>query len=61
VPEPLKRQLRIGGTLVMPVGGADEIQKLVRVTRHGEEDFTQEELCPVRFVPLIGAEGWADG
>jgi protein-L-isoaspartate(D-aspartate) O-methyltransferase len=60
VPEALLRQLSIGGILVMPLGEPDSVQKLVKVTRRGEGDFDQEELGPVRFVPLIGAHGWAD-
>lgn len=60
VPDPLRRQLTIGGLLVMPVGEPEAVQKLVRVARRGEEEFEQEELVPVRFVPLIGAHGWAD-
>jgi len=60
VPEALRRQLSIGGILVMPVGEPESVQTLVRVTRRGEEDFEQEELGPVRFVPLIGAHGWTD-
>jgi protein-L-isoaspartate(D-aspartate) O-methyltransferase len=60
VPEALLRQLRVGGRLVMPVGGKDEVQKLLRVTRTGDEDFEQETIGDVRFVPLIGAFGWSD-
>ena len=60
VPEALRRQLSVGGILVMPVGEPDSVQKLVKVTRRGEEDFEQEDLGPVRFVPLIGAHGWAE-
>jgi protein-L-isoaspartate(D-aspartate) O-methyltransferase len=58
VPEALKRQLAIGGTLVMPVGAPGAAQSLVKVTRSGEDDFAQEDLGAVRFVPLIGAQGW---
>jgi protein-L-isoaspartate(D-aspartate) O-methyltransferase len=60
VPDPLRRQLAVGGLLVMPLGEPEAVQKLVRVVRRGEEEFEQEELVPVRFVPLIGAHGWAD-
>jgi protein-L-isoaspartate(D-aspartate) O-methyltransferase len=60
VPEPLKLQLIVGGRLVMPVGAPGGGQSLVRVTRLGEDDFEQEDLAPVRFVPLIGREGWAE-
>jgi len=60
VPEALKGQLAIGGTLVMPVGEPGAIQRLVAVTRAGEDVWRTRELCPVRFVPLIGEEGWQE-
>ncbi len=59
LPRPLLDQLADGGRLVMPLGGPDE-QQLVRVTRRGDR-LHQETLGPVRFVPLIGAEGWKEG
>lgn len=58
VPQPLCDQLKIGGRLVIPVGPAETFQTLIRVTRVGSDDFRQENLCEVRFVPLIGQEGW---
>jgi protein-L-isoaspartate(D-aspartate) O-methyltransferase len=58
VPDALRRQLRIGGRLVMPVGEADLVQTLVKVTRTGEDRFEDAVLGAVRFVPLIGAHGW---
>jgi len=60
VPESLKRQLAIGGTLVMPIGEPGAVQSLVAVKRADEEIWRTEDLCPVRFVPLIGAEGWTE-
>ena len=57
VPEPLKRQLAIGGRLVIPVG-RDVYQTLIRVRRTGEDTFEQEDHGGVTFVPLIGEEGW---
>jgi protein-L-isoaspartate(D-aspartate) O-methyltransferase len=60
VPETLKQQLAIGGRLVIPVGPADE-QRLIRLTRTGEESFEQDDLGAVRFVKLIGAGGWYGG
>jgi protein-L-isoaspartate(D-aspartate) O-methyltransferase len=56
VPEPLKRQLRTGGRLVVPVGGED-IQSLLCVTRTGEASWEEHDLGGVRFVPLIGKHG----
>jgi protein-L-isoaspartate(D-aspartate) O-methyltransferase len=58
IPNSLSRQLRIGGRLVMPVGGRESVQRLIRRRRLGEDDFTDEDLGAVAFVPLIGAEGW---
>ena len=58
VPEALKQQLSIGGRLVLPVGPDHEGQKLLRITRVGENEFETEDLAAVRFVPLIGAAGW---
>jgi protein-L-isoaspartate(D-aspartate) O-methyltransferase len=59
VPEALKSQLKIGGRLVIPVGSSRELQELVRVTRASEHDYEVEELLDVRFVSLVGADGWA--
>lgn len=58
VPEALRAQLAMGGRLVMPVGSASGPQKLTCVTRDGGENFRTEDLAPVSFVPLIGAQGW---
>ena len=58
VPESLKEQLKIGGRLVIPVGRDCKIQELVRVTRISENEYRSEDLADVRFVPLIGDEGW---
>ncbi|MFT5501181.1 MAG: protein-L-isoaspartate(D-aspartate) O-methyltransferase [Woeseiaceae bacterium] len=58
VPEALKKQLKIGGRMVIPVGSYQGIQELVRVTRLSQSDYKQEDLADVRFVPLVGAEGW---
>jgi protein-L-isoaspartate(D-aspartate) O-methyltransferase len=60
VPESLKQQLAIGGTLVMPIGEPGAVQSLVAVTRTGEETWQKQDLGPVRFVPLIGAQGWSE-
>jgi len=58
VPETLKRQLKVGGSLVMPIGAPGDMQSLVKVMRQGDDEWAQENLGAVRFVLLIGAEGW---
>lgn len=56
-PDALCAQLKAGGVLVMPVGDTEE-QTLVRVTRVGADAFETRRLGSVRFVPLIGEQGW---
>ena len=58
VPELLKEQLKIGGRLVIPVGDDQRTQELVRVTRLSRDTYRSEDIADVRFVPLIGEEGW---
>ncbi|GLR68314.1 protein-L-isoaspartate O-methyltransferase [Acidocella aquatica] len=60
VPQSLKEQLKIGGRLVIPVGINPRAQELVRVTRLPGGAFKSEDLADVRFVPLIGNEGWSE-
>ncbi len=60
VPDALRAQLVIGGRLVIPVGATPPEQELVCVTRTGEHEYGQEDLGGVRFVPLIGVQGWED-
>jgi protein-L-isoaspartate(D-aspartate) O-methyltransferase len=53
VPSALKEQLsENGGVLIVPVGRDSQAQHIVRIVRQGDE-FTTEELLPVRFVPLV--------
>ena len=52
IPEPLKKQLKLGGRLLAPIGRLS--QKLILVTRTREDRFDQKELLPVKFVPMTG-------
>jgi protein-L-isoaspartate(D-aspartate) O-methyltransferase len=52
VPEPLLKQLKVGGRLVVPIGPEGH-QQLVRFTRR-EQRTDREPLGPVAFVPLLG-------
>jgi protein-L-isoaspartate(D-aspartate) O-methyltransferase len=58
VPDTLRHQLKTGGRMVVPVGEDPTDQELIRITRTGEEAFDRTHLTYVRFVPLIGHEGW---
>jgi protein-L-isoaspartate(D-aspartate) O-methyltransferase len=60
VPEALRQQLAPGGRLVMPVGASVDFQHLVKLTRRSAAEFEREVLDAVAFVPLVGAQGWAD-
>ena len=61
IPQPLLDQLAPGGRLVIPVGETLDEQALIRIRRAGDgQSFQREELGTVRFVPLIGKQGWAD-
>jgi len=52
VPANLLEQLKIGGIMVAPVGQSTASQMLIRYVK-SEEGFDQEEILPVRFVPLV--------
>jgi protein-L-isoaspartate(D-aspartate) O-methyltransferase len=61
VPEALKHQLAPGGRLVIPVGKHLDLQELVRIRHVGVEGYSSERLIVVRFVPLVGVDGWQGG
>ena len=56
-PPALLEQLAIGGRLVLPTGTTDH-QRLVRITRRDHDQYVEEDLGDVRFVPLLGEQGW---
>ena len=60
VPRPLVEQLAPGGRIVMPIGDPGWVQQLVKVTKNDDGTLVQQDLGGVRFVPLIGEEGWKD-
>ena len=58
-PPSLLEQLAVGGRLVLPHGKA-EYQRLARITRRSATSFVEEDLGDVRFVPLVGVQGWPE-
>ena len=65
VPKELIKQMRIGGKMVVPVGPDGGTQRLLLVTKTGDQDgdFEEKEVCYVRYVPLCSVkeqtERWA--
>ena len=57
VPKPLTEQLKNGGVLLVPVGGAQFYQTLIRA-RKKDGKIIEENLGGVAFVPLIGKHGF---
>jgi protein-L-isoaspartate(D-aspartate) O-methyltransferase len=52
IPPPLIQQLKPGGRMVIPVGGAFFHQQLMLVAKDEAGHVTTQQLLPVRFVPL---------
>ena len=57
VPEPLQKQLRDSGRLIVPVGSS-AFQNLMCIQKRGSQ-FKTDEICGCTFVPLIGDHAWA--
>jgi protein-L-isoaspartate(D-aspartate) O-methyltransferase len=60
LPLALARQLAPGGRLVVPITGAAEGEELTRL-RVMDGRWTTDNLGSCRFVPLIGADAYAEG
>lgn len=59
-PLALQQQLDVGGRLIIPVGDDPDEQRLLKVTRTGASTYSEEDFGGVRFVPLIGEQGWRE-
>jgi protein-L-isoaspartate(D-aspartate) O-methyltransferase len=57
IPEPLVRQLDVGGRLIAPVGRAWDVQYLTLVERTSRLETRSRRQIAVRFVPLTGSGG----
>jgi protein-L-isoaspartate(D-aspartate) O-methyltransferase len=56
-PDPLMKQLAVGGRMVMPVGD-EYAQELMVYVKEGEDRYREENYGGCRFVKLIGEHGW---
>ncbi len=54
IPPPLIKQLKPGGSMIIPVGGRFLIQQLVLINKDEAGQVKTRQLLPVRFVPLTG-------
>jgi len=52
IPEELKKQLKIGGLMVIPFGEGST-QRMLRITKISETDFDTEQFGNFSFVPMI--------
>jgi protein-L-isoaspartate(D-aspartate) O-methyltransferase len=57
IPETFKKQLSIGGKLIIPVGPRD-VQVMTVVRRDGPNEWTIEKMGNFQFVPMVGRHGW---
>ena len=53
VPAALLEQLKPGGRMVIPVGGAGDIQYLEVIEKRADGTINEKRVLPVRFVPLV--------
>jgi len=53
VPPALVAQLKVGGRMVIPVGGEGWVQQLKVVTKRSDGGHDERDIIPVRFVPLV--------
>lgn len=52
IPEKLSKQLKVGGVLIVPVGGQDG-QVMYKITRLSETKFDCQKLRRFKFVPFL--------
>jgi protein-L-isoaspartate(D-aspartate) O-methyltransferase len=54
IPPPLIAQLKIGGRMLIPVGGPFAVQELMMVEKRDDGSLLTRHLLPVQFVPMTG-------
>ncbi len=58
IPDTLKKQLKINGKLIIPVGSKNFYQELILLSRQDKNKWHQRNIGGVVFVPLIGKHGF---
>ena len=56
IPPPLVEQLKVGGRMIIPVGGPFSAQQLMLVEKQADGSVSTRQILPVRFVPFTRAE-----
>ena len=59
ITESLKKQLKVGGRLVIPVGGSKE-QEMMLIEKISDNKFRETKKGKFKFVPMIGQEGFKE-
>ncbi len=59
IPEPLVKQLKPGGILLIPVGSRYS-QELLKVVKRPDGSIVVKRVTPCIFVPLVGEFGWRE-
>ena len=54
----LTSQLAEGGVAVLPIEAGEEDEQMLVEVRKEKGSLNSTDVCPCRFVKLIGAEGW---
>jgi len=55
IPEKLVQQMKIGGKMVIPVGG-QQVQRMLRITKTSETESEQELFDNFSFVPMLAGK-----
>ncbi|TAF56856.1 MAG: protein-L-isoaspartate(D-aspartate) O-methyltransferase [Sphingobacteriia bacterium] len=53
VPPTLLDQLKVGGKLVIPVDEADQLQRMLRITKQADGSLSEESFEAFSFVPML--------
>jgi len=57
IPEPLIKQLKTNGIMLIPIGSMHLFQTLMKITKEANGKTRKENLGGVAFVPLTGRHG----
>jgi len=52
VPPPLIQQLKVGGRMIIPIGGRFSTQQLLLLEKSDDDEIITRQIAAVRFVPL---------